>query len=407
MKRTISLILILVMLLPLLTACGSSEVTYKSLIVKSSAFDLDSGTFTETESSCVFVVENVDRSKANRYLEQELLQNSKKKGFDFYEIDSMTVQLEMDDADGQTRLHYAIDSDSNTFTWLRYTYWNGTLLIAIGEQIPDESACWALAGLSEELIPIPMKDNSLITCMPFCASITTDNTGSIYGTLLEDGVRAFDMVNLTMELVNDYIQAAIGMGYVEESRGSHKDTSVETLRFQGRRADNITIDVYYCEGDGYVRVSNSGAYIDPNLGWQRVGGIYLNEAPELTLNDMYHAGLNYALLDPHILVVDFGARLNRGNGYNSLGIRYYHAVECTVDDFYRYVSDMEAQGFTMEVEETVDGDIYLHTACKQCDYNGETYYVWETIRLNGDYFFAAVSLAPLEVENYPIDPRLQ
>lgn len=397
-----------------LTGCSgfgdTGEVTYKSLFVESSYIDLEKGTFTETENSCVFVVSDVDEHDTHAYLDVHFLANAYKKGFNFGNS-RMNVRLNTDGADGRTELFDTFDEESNTFTWLRYTYCNGTLVMAIGEQIPTESECWALAGLSEELIPEPAEDLSMLTAVPQCDSVYLTNKHNFYGTLLEDGLRSITLTDMTMELVNDYVQAALDMGYVEEGRGTHSDTSVETFFFLGRTADNVTLDLYYCGGYAEIQINAAGRYSDSAATWQRLAahtGKLMGDYEEDRDLDMMMWVYWEELIGPYILDANYGARLYRGTGLTTEGggYLYRYCVEATEADYNSYIAEMEALGYTLGVEDTAQDGTFAHTACRECDYNGETFWLWEVIRLEGDFLFCSVGFAPMDAELYPADPRL-
>lgn len=431
MKRSMTLFLVLVLVVSLLSGCdinvgdiigniissvggsstsGTKDVSFKSLFINTDYLKLKDGTFTEEEHYCSFIIEGIASREATRYVDA-LTAEAQRSGCNFSEQREMYRAVETDDGNTYTNLWYSKTVKTDTIVYLRSAYYAETLMVVIGDQIPGEEECWAEVGMPEDLIPEPLPPYDLFRYIPSCASVTSANNGDLFGTHVTENEQVVELRKMNMDLMNDYVQAALDMGYEEVSRGTYPDTEYQTLNFRGINAEGVAIDIYFCEENTYIAINTAGEYVDPAYGWRRVASWYLDLGDEqvMDLEDYMMSGGWVELIEEHTLPVTFGAALLSGNGMTteSGGFRYWFAVDCTPEDFRSYVSDMEANGFNQEVEESVEGDVYLHTACRICDYNGEAYYLWETICLQGDYFFVSVGYTIMDQEIWPTDPRLE
>jgi len=411
MKRIMSLLLAGLMLFTLV-GCGGSgngngggkggkghpEVTNSDLI-RLGEYDLASkGTLEEFEGYSTLTIRDLPDWETIMGYQSNMFAglNGADYGFYHHEADTLekgTVECGYDSV-------YSEKLRPGTVVYAYAFHYGSTLVFFIGDALPDERAMWTAAGAPEEELPeikIPVfVGDSVAEFIPVCESI--DMATKDYNGYQEDGPAIkFFLPDITMDQVNDYVQAALDMGYVERARGDMGDAAHTTFSFDGELPNGVQIFLHYYDGSMMVDVAASYYGFDPADSWRCVSEYVDGVEYEPSFTDKLMAewqNIAWEEMD-HLYP---GDALGNGTGYDSDGFLYWHTVRATGKTFSDCVAQAQSRGFTESVKAD-SSDLYI--ACKLIPFEGRDFPLWVTIHRDGEYFFCAVGLGWVREDNYP------
>lgn len=411
MKRVLSILLAAAMTLSL-AACGSSgagapsgsapsapKVAYTDLLQMAGEEVLQAGTLTEEAGYSSLLIEGIDWETAMTYRD-ELFVPLNNSGHKFYHNDYGALDCGTQGATNESV--YSEELKRGAVVYVHAIQYDDTLLFLAGDELPDEREQWAMAGVPEEYLPapkIPVFDgDSVARFIPVCDSI--DLSARDYnGRPEEDLYITFYLSDLTREQMDEYVQAALDMGYEEHSRGDIGIPSYDSFCFEGELPNKVSIHLYYC--DGTLMTSVLGPAYTPGDPWGDLLTYmgYGDGIPdyEPSFNELLMGGLWVDICWDELMALYSGDALGKGTGTDTSGFVYWDMVDATTQTFRSCVSDAQSNGFTQGAEY---GD-NRYTAYKNIDYEGNEVTLWVTACLQGDYFFCAVGLGKVDADRYP------
>lgn len=402
MKRICSLLLTVSLLLSL-TACGgtagkSAALTNTALLEMGGEEMVSAGTITEHDGYSLLTIHGLDWSAISSYSDQlfgEL--NRADLGFHHHENSGY-----LENAAKETGEESIVSDElrKGTNVYVYRTYYGDTALFFAGETIPGERERWAMAGApAEELPPIEISvfdGDNVAEYVPVCGSV--DLAAADYRGMAAEGPSiSFCLPDLTMEQVEDYVQAALDMGYTEEARGDMGDPAHTTFCFDGRLPNQVQLLLHYYDGGLLVHVHAPWYSMPQEDCWRSVME-FVDGVPE------YEPGFNEKLMMSwqelcwaEIEHLYPGDQVGRGTGMGSEGYVFWDMVDASQDDYSNCVAQVQGLGFTDSADEG-DG---LYTACKLIPFEGKDLPLWATVCLREDYMFCAVGLGRVREESYP------
>jgi len=378
-----------------LSGGSTANVSNTDLLKLAGEEFMEAGTLTEHEGYSILQIDGVDWDAAMSY-SSDL----------FGELNAANYGFHHNEADGLEKATAEAGSDSarseklrpGTVVYVYQLYYDDTVVFLAGDDVPDERERWRLAGAPEEELPdvkiSSFDGDSVAEFIPVCDSI--DMTARDYnGQPEEDLYMTFYLSGLSMEQVNDYIQAARDMGYEEIWLGDMGNPSHDTLCFEGQLPNKVSIHLYYC--DGTLMTSVLGPSYGPGDPWSDLFA-YLGYAfvddHEPSFNEQLAGGLWVDICWDELMNLYSGDALGKGTGTSSIGYVFWDMVNASAQDFRSCLGDVQNNGFTAGAE---SGDNY-YTAYKNIDYEGNELTLWSTVCLKGDYLFCSVGLGKVSTE---------
>lgn len=416
MKRIIIILTFAVMLVSL-TACGHesasavyetknyAKATFTELLETAGKELMDAGTLSETEDYSALLLEDITWEQACTYRDQ-LFQALHRTEFEFGREENSVLEKGTKKNFDDTMNTYEVNSGYTTY--VHAVFYENRLLLLIGETIPDAMERWTMLGVPEE--EQPLFDTAFFTgddvskFVPKCESIDL-STADFDGMPEYDYFKQFYLSELTMEQVEEYVQAALDMGY-EEIESAELDG---TYYFHGQMPNQVTAELYYRDSTMMVNVMKPGYGMGPESALPELDRYITGYDPnEVSAAAEFIYGGGWAdYCYEELIFPAFGEMVGSGNGMDSTGFVFCYKLGCAEQNYFDYIAKMQEKGFIESAEQTETDGVCQYIACRLLDIEGEEIPIWVTIRLQEDYFCACMGLNKVDDDRFPTDPRIE
>ena len=398
MKRIISLLLAFALVLPL-TACGGKKnATNTELLQLAENDTFDAGVLTEEAGYSLLRFDGITWEEAvSRRDDLFVGLNGAGMGFHHNENESL---------DNTTTAHFdeSVVSDElrDSPVYVHGVFYGETLLLFAGEDVPNERSRWLMAGtpeaeLNNEKVPV-FEGDDLSPFVPVCSSIDL-SAKDTNGYTEDQTFYHFLLSDITMTQVDDYVQAALDMGYVETERGDMGDAAHSTFYFEGQLPNRVSICLHYYEGVLMTDICPPGYGASHEDSWRELY-YYVNGAPVGDSSFEYQLLYNGLWADicwNEMVNLYIGDQVGTGTGTDSTGFVFWEHMEADQQVFDDCLTKARSNGFVEDAQQSAD----RYTAWKHVDYEGNTVTLWVTLQLQGDYFYCAVGLAKVDADRAP------
>lgn len=398
MKRIVSLLLVFALMLPLAACGGKKNATNTELLQMAENGTFDEGALTEETDYSLLRFDGITWEAATDH-RNNLFAGLNGANMGFHHNENKTLN-------NATVTHFdesVVSEDlRDNPVYVHAVFYSETLLLFVGENVPDERNRWLMAGTPEaELDPekVPVFDgDDLSPFVPVCDSI--DMSAKDHNGHTEDQTfYHFLLSDITMEQVNDYVQAALNMGYAETERGDMGNADHNTFYFEGQLPNRVSICLHYYDGVLMTDICPPNYVASHEDSWRELY-YYVNGAPsdEPSFNSqLIYGGLWTDICWNEMVKLYIGDQIGTGTGTHSSGYVFWEHNMANQQIFDDCFAKARTNGFVEGAEQTDN----RYTAWKHVDYEGNTVTLWVTLQLQGDYFYCAVGLAKVEGDRAP------
>ena len=398
MKRIISMLLVIALVLSM-TACGGKKnATNTELLQMAENGTFGEGVLTEEAGYSLLRFDGITWEEAISHRDN-LFAGLNGAGMGFHHNENKYL-------DNTTVNHFdeSVVSDElrDKPVYVHGVFYGETLLLFVGEDVPDERSRWQMAGTPEaeldpEKVPV-FEGDDLSPFVPVCDSIDL-SAKDTNGHTEDQTFYHFLLSDITMEQVDDYVQAALNMGYVETERGDMGDAAHSTFYFEGQLPNRVSICLHYYDGVLMTDICPPSYGASHEDSWRELY-YYVNGAPSddpSFESQLIYNGLWTDICWNEMVKLYIGDQNGTGTGTDSSGFVYWCHRLATQQIYDDCLAKAQNNGFVEGAEQDAD----RYTAWKHVDYEGNTVTLWVTLQLQGDYFYCAVGLAKVDADRAP------